>query len=317
MKKIFLLLSFLALSMPCLLAQRQVKITPSTRVCAVEGDAAPKNRFVLDPDIEAQKTIDDICRKIGVSSKNIILEAANVPNAEALIIDGKRYIHYNPLYINKIQKESKTYWSMIFVLAHEIGHHINFHTLDSVDMEKRQLEELDADKTAGCALAHLGAPREELEKITNALSETGDKSHPPRSARLLFALRGWEECTSKPPILVVDAPNPTTTPPVTPVNTSQACFKNNTGDVYFKNRAKRTVRVHLSPQLGYYEQSKFITIGPNEIKGFLDLKAGKQLFVIRIQSQDALGSFGFDDYKNEAIRIQTCADQSQPAIVIQ
>ena len=310
MKKIFLLLGFLALSMPCLLAQRLVKITPLTRVCAVEGDAAPKNRYVLDPDIEAQKTIDDICRKIGVSSKNIILEAANVPNAEALIIDGKRYIHYNPLYINKIQKESKTYWSMIFVLAHEIGHHVNFHTLDSADMEKRQLEELDADKTAGCALAHLGAPREELEKITNALNETGDKSHPPRSARLLFVMRGWKECASKPP--VSEPP-----PPIIQPNSNQECAKNNTGDVYFKNMTKRTVRVHLSPQLGYYEQSKFITIGLDETKGFLDLKAGKQLFVIRIQSQDALGSFGFDDYKNEAIRIQTCADQSQPAIVIQ
>ena len=295
--------------MPCLLAQRLVKITPLTRVCAVEGDAAPKDRFVLEPDIEAQKTIDDICRKIGVSSKNIILEASNVPNAEALIKDGKRYIHYNPLYINKIQKESKTYWSMIFVLAHEIGHHINFHTLDSVDMEKRQLEELDADKTAGCALAHLGAPREELEKITNALNETGDKSHPPRSARLLFVMRGWKECVSKPPVF--EPP-----PPIIPPTGNQECVKNNTGDVYFKNTTKRQIHVHTSPRAGWYEQYNFLTIDPNETKGFLDLKAGKQLFVIRIATEDALRGLYFTDYRNEEIRVKPCANQSDGLIII-
>ena len=273
-------------------SQRLVKITANTRVCAAEGDETPKDRYVQTASTESQETINEICRKIGASPKGFTIQAANVKNAEALILEGKRYIHYNPLYLNKIQKDSKTYWAMIYVLAHEVGHHINFHTLDSVNMDKRSIEELEADKFAGCALKNMGATMDDLEKAALALSENGDKVHPPRSARLTSAVRGYEDCGIKTPL----RPKP--------------CEKT-IGDVYFKNMTNRQVRVHTSPQSGWYDQNNFITIDPGETKGYIDLKAGKQAFAIRIQN-----NFGFSDYKNEEIRIQPCANESQQPIII-
>jgi IrrE N-terminal-like domain len=306
MKKIILLFCFLMLIIPSLLAQsRLVKITSLTKVCTLEGDEKPKDRYVRPPSTEAEKTIDAICRKIGVTSKGFIIEAADVKNAEALIINNKRYIHYNPFYINKIKQESQTNRAIIFVLAHEIGHHINAHALETTDVEKRKEEELEADYFAGCALAHINATLEDLEKAVSILSENGDEKHPPRSARLMSATSGWEDCQPK-----IKPKEPA--PPVQKPDAAIECFRNNTGDVYFKNASRATIRIHLSLQSGWYEQFKYITVEPNETKGFLSLKAGVTYFAIRISD----GSQSFRDYKNEELRIERCADKSQEPIIV-
>lgn len=281
-------------------AQRLVRVNASTPVCAIEGNVNPKDRNAFKASSDAQKTIEDICRKIGASPNAFIIEAANVKNAEALILGGKRYIHYNPMYINKIQKESQSYWAMIFVLAHEIGHHINGHTLDNSDLDKRRSEELDADKFGGCALQHSGASLEELEKAASVLSESGDEFHPPQSVRLVSAVRGWEDCVPKNNNKIFVKPPK-----------SKDCEKT-TGDIYFKNTTKRPIRIHTSPQSGWYDQYHFITIDAGDTKGFLDLNAGRQAFAIRISS----GGTSFEDYKNEEIRIEPCADESQQPIII-
>jgi hypothetical protein len=259
---------------------------------------------------EAQKTITDICKKIGVSPNSFTIEAADVKNAEALIISEKRYIHYNPLYINRIKKESQTYWAMIFVLAHEIGHHVNGHLLKNDDLEQRRLEELASDKFAGCALSHLGASADDLEKATSILSDKGDASHPPRDTRMTFALRGWEDCgntskTTSTPIIVESTPNK-----------NKECYKNNTGDLYFKNTTRSQIKIHFSPQRGWYDQYNYITIDPDETKPFLNLKAGVNYFVIKALTKGVFGGDSFTDYKNEERRVETCADHSQPPIII-
>jgi hypothetical protein len=314
MKKSITVSLILMLAIPVLLAQsRLVKITPMTKVCAIEGDEKPKDRYVRPPSTEAERTIDEICRKIGVTSKGFTIEAADVKNAEALIINNKRYIHYNPLYINKIKQESQTNKTLVFTLAHEIGHHINAHTLDTSEVEKRKEEELEADYFAGCALAHLNTTVEDLEKAVNTLSINGDKTHPPRSARLMSAMRGWEDC--QPKVKPQKPDPPIITPIVKEPDTNKECFKNNTGDVYFKNATRAQIKIHTSPQRGWYDQYNFITIDPGETKAFLNLKAGVQFFAIRQLSQGGFGD-NYKDYKNEDIRIERCADKSQEPIVV-
>ncbi len=288
---------FLSLFMGNITAQRLVKITSTTAICAAEGDEQPKDRYADKASPEAQKAIEDICRKIGVSSNLFIIEAANVKNAEALILQGKRYIHYNPLYINKIQKESQTYWAMIFVLAHEIGHHVNSDSLNTKDLDKRKIEELAADKFAGCAVRHLGASLDELEKAVSILKSEGDATHPERSARLMSATRGWEDCKGE---------NSTSNVPQSQPNAD--CENKQTGDVYFKNATKTTVRIFLSPQGGWREMTARLTLEPGETKAIYDLKVGRQLFVIQSLTKDAFGNFGFTDYKNDETRIKPCID---------
>lgn len=305
MKSVFFFVN-LTLIIQTLSAQRLVKINANTQICAAEGDVVVKDRYVDNASPEAKNTIADICKKIGVSPNSFTIEAADVKNAEALIISGKRYIHYNPIYINRIKKESQTYWAMIFVLAHEIGHHVNGHLLKKDDIEQLRLDELASDKFAGCALSHLGASAEDLEKAASILSEKGDAAHPPRNTRMTFALRGWEDCRNPIP--------PVVTKPT--LNTDMECFKSNTGDIYFKNATRGQIKVYVGPQRGWYEQNGYIIIDPDETKPFLNLKAGVTYFLIKNLTKSAFGGVSFTDYKNEERRVERCADQSKPPIII-
>ena len=188
-----LLLFYFIVIINSLSAQKLVRINSKTPICTIEGDDKPKDRFTEKASEEITKTIENICRIMGVSPNIFIVEAANVANAEALILEGKRYIYYSPFYINQIKYNSQTDWSMIYVLSHEIGHHANYHTLDTLNLDKRQSDELIADKFAGCALRHLGATLKDVEKAVNVLQKEGDTKHPPRSARMDFTIRGWED----------------------------------------------------------------------------------------------------------------------------
>jgi hypothetical protein len=301
---LFLLLTFNTYNMT---AQRLVRVNSATSVCAAEGDETPKDRYADKASPQAQKVIEDICRKIGVSPNLFIIEAANVKNAEALVIQGKRYIHYSPLYINKIQKESQTYWSMIFILAHEIGHHVNGDSINTKDLEKRKIEELAADKFAGCALRHLGASLEELEKAVNVLSEKGDASHPERSARLMTAARGWEDCKSE--IRGDTNNNSGNIPP----KVNADCAQKTTGDVYFKNTTNTRIRVFLCPQPGWHEMNPRVTLEAGETKAIYDLPVGRQLLLFQSLTKDG---YGFKDYKNDETRVNPCVDAAQSPIII-
>ena len=303
-----LLLFYFIVIINSLSAQKLVRINSKTPICTIEGDGIPKDRFTEKASEEITKTIENICRIMGVSPNIFIVEAANVANAEALILEGKRYIYYSPFYINQIKSNSQTDWSMIYVLSHEIGHHANYHTLDTLNLDKRQNDELIADKFAGCALRHLGATLKDVEKAVNVLQKEGDTKHPPRSARMDFTIRGWEDCA---PNSDIDPNPPIPKTSITKKTPPKDCAKT-TGDIYFKNTTERPIRIHTSPQSGWYDQYHFITIDPGDTKGFLDLNVGRQAFAIRISS----GGTGFEDYKNEEIRIEPCADESQQAIII-
>ena len=288
-------------------AQILFKITPQTAICSLNNEPSYKDRYVDGASPEAKRVIEDICKKIGVDPSGFTLQAANVANAEALIKNGVRYIHYNPLYISSIQKQSQTYWSMIFVLAHEIGHHINGHTLVNNDNETRKREELAADKFAGCALNRLGATEDELQKAMSILTIEDGVTHPARETRLAFGKIGYDDCASGKPSQENRSHTTATAKP--PCNT-------NTGDVYFINMTRTAIRIFLSPQSGWHEMNPRITIEPSETKCILDLKVGVQLFLIQTFTPDSYGTSGYRDYKNEEVRVQPCADATQSPVII-
>jgi hypothetical protein len=79
---------------------------------------------------------------------------ANVPNAAAVIRDEKRYILYSQVFINQIKQEA-TEWAAWTIMAHEVGHHLNGHTL--LATSSRPVFELEADYFAGFRLIEWGA----------------------------------------------------------------------------------------------------------------------------------------------------------------
>jgi formylglycine-generating enzyme required for sulfatase activity len=118
-------------------------------------------------------------------------------------------ILYNPDFLKKVKRFSFTEsdlpsdeenWSVLLVLAHEIGHHLNNHiTNPHPDMKQREME-LEADKTAGYVLYLLKAP--DLKTAQKGLqapqvSEAGSYTHPPRSERLEAFRKGWDKAAKK------------------------------------------------------------------------------------------------------------------------
>ena len=79
-------------------------------------------------------------------------------------------------------------------MAHEVGHHLNGHTL--VEGDARPELELEADTFSGHVLFRLGATLEEPKvAMERVASDTGSRTHPPKSARLAAINSGWVEAS--------------------------------------------------------------------------------------------------------------------------
>lgn len=124
-------------------------------------------------------------------TENFELKEANVLNIEATITHGKRYILYNPAFITSINNVTKNKWSVMTLLAHEVGHHLNGHTMHRGGSKPRL--ELEADEFAGFILHKLGATLEQSQNVMYYIArEKGSKTHPSKDARLLAIEKGWD-----------------------------------------------------------------------------------------------------------------------------
>ena len=72
---------------------------------------------------DATKIADKVLSAVGLSA-NFEVRAARVDNAAAMIFRGKKYILYNPSFMNQINHATGNEWAAISVLAHEIGHQV-------------------------------------------------------------------------------------------------------------------------------------------------------------------------------------------------
>lgn len=137
----------------------------------------------------ATKIIDLILETVGVKA-NFELRRASVPNAAAVVYEGKKYILYNPGFIVAMDKAAGTHWASITVLAHEIGHHLNGHTLDGKG--SAPLIELEADEFSGYVLRKLGATLQEAQIAMKMIATTkATRTHPSKKDRLTAIADGW------------------------------------------------------------------------------------------------------------------------------
>lgn len=136
-----------------------------------------------------QEMLQQIINVIG-ANENFELKEANVLNIEATISNKKKYIVYNPTFITTVNTVTKNKWSVIWLLAHEIGHHINGHTSGAGG--NHIACELEADEFAGSILYKLGATLRESQNVMFFIAKVeASKTHPGRSSRLLAIEKGW------------------------------------------------------------------------------------------------------------------------------
>ena len=170
-------------------AQRMFAADKHTSACSYYGEAITGDIKAFTADPAAEKVVKNILSVIGLRS-NFQLRAANVPNAAAVLLNSKRYILYNPKFMNEINSATGSEWAAISILAHEIGHHLNGHTLDKVG--SRPETELEADEFSGFVLRKMGASLKDAQAVMGLIASLkGSHSHPAKKDRLIYIAAGW------------------------------------------------------------------------------------------------------------------------------
>jgi hypothetical protein len=138
-----------------------------------------------------QGMLQQILNVVGITN-DLELKEANVLNIEAKISHKKRYILYNPSFITDLNNTAKDKWSVIALLAHEVGHHLKGHTIHRGGSKPKL--ELEADEFAGFVLNKLGATVKQAQNVMYFIAKTeASKTHPSRGLRLSAIEKGWNK----------------------------------------------------------------------------------------------------------------------------
>lgn len=145
--------------------------------------------------VGARDIVQEIINVIGLKPR-FELRPADIDNAAAVTYNGKRYILYNENFLAAINNATHTDWGGVSILAHEIGHHLNGHTLKGGG--SNVADELEADEFSGFVLRKLGANMADAQAAINLLSEERNSStHPGRSYRLAAISKGWRNANEQ------------------------------------------------------------------------------------------------------------------------
>jgi hypothetical protein len=141
-------------------------------------------------DSEARGIVRSILAAMGLPLR-FEVRAAAVGNAAAILQkDGSRLILYNTLFIDEIHARTGRYWSLISIMAHELGHHLAFHLAKQVADHEAELE---ADYFSGYILAKMGAGKEDaLSAMNEIAADAPTKAHPGKKERLQAIAAGWK-----------------------------------------------------------------------------------------------------------------------------
>ncbi|MGI4872953.1 MAG: hypothetical protein ACRYFX_17470 [Janthinobacterium lividum] len=218
---------------------RKLVVAAGLPAALLLGVAAPvaaqsaASRATDMPASQAAGIIREITDAVGLQPRFELRATTQVDNAAAVVYDGRRYLLYNPNFLAAINRAGHTDWAGISILAHEMGHHLNGHTLRGGGSQPQ--DELEADEFSGFVLRRLGASLAQAQAAMAAVSPTEDSAtHPGLQPRLAAIGRGWNQAASQiaasnqpgtapssQPIAVVPRP---TQPPETASDESSASF---------------------------------------------------------------------------------------------
>ncbi len=171
-------------------AQQKLQFDVKASCSFYPGDKIADTVFNFAPSAQAIDIVKRITDSVGLQP-NFELLQANIPNAAAVLYKQKRYILYSLVFMEKIREATATDWAALTILAHEIGHHLNGHTL--TEGGSRPPLELEADSFAGHTVEFLGGALDQALAAYQAMSPEGTETHPPRSARLEAVTKGWSD----------------------------------------------------------------------------------------------------------------------------
>ena len=140
----------------------------------------------------AEEVVDRILKPVGLARNFVVVECPNTDNCFATVVEGKRFIIYDGKFMRKIEDLTDTDWAAVSVMAHEIGHHLQGHTIDGKG--SRPSKELEADQFSGFVLHQLGATLDEsLIAIRTFGNNVATGAHPAKQDRVEVIKKGWNE----------------------------------------------------------------------------------------------------------------------------
>ena len=164
-------------------------------LCRDHQPPAAFSDSVLSEIPSASQLLEDIVQMMGIQ-QNFELKEAKVANIQATVSRRKRYILYNPDYISWINNVTQDKWAATALLAHEIGHHLNGHTLKRSGSKPKL--ELEADEFAGFVMQRMGASLEQSQEVMLYIASTkGSRTHPARNLRMLAIRKGWTKAMAE------------------------------------------------------------------------------------------------------------------------
>jgi Peptidase family M48 len=160
-------------------------------VFSQKQDSLSLENYVFEPDKIAKEAVGKIVQYTGLNSNFVIIPDQSINTAIAYLKNNKRYIAYNPKFIEKLNNKANTNWAAVSVLAHEIGHHLSGHTISK---NQSPGNELIADKFSGFILYQMGASIKNAKAALSTIGHEMDTTkHPPKHARLNAISEGWLE----------------------------------------------------------------------------------------------------------------------------
>ncbi|MDJ0367012.1 membrane-binding protein [Hymenobacter sp. H14-R3] len=158
--------------------------------------AAAQTRATDLPASQAAGIIREITEAVGLQPRFELRATTQVANAAAVVYGGRRYLLYNPSFLAAVNRAGHTDWAGISILAHEMGHHLNGHTLRAGGSQPE--DELEADEFSGFVLRRLGASLAQAQAAMATVSPSeGSATHPGRAPRLAAIGRGWGRATAQ------------------------------------------------------------------------------------------------------------------------
>ena len=169
--------------------------TTQSFICNYTGSKTPARPCTYTgqtPNNHATRVIDRILKPIGLMQNFKVMECPETRNCFAAVLNGQRFIVYDGAFMQQLEDATETDWSATSIMAHEIGHHLQGHTLTTGGNSHQK--ELEADRFSGFVLHQLGATLEESMVAIRALgSVAASPSHPARGTRLEAIRKGWTE----------------------------------------------------------------------------------------------------------------------------
>ena len=140
--------------------------------------------------------IREITDAVGLKARFELRATRDIDNAAAVVYDGQRFLLYNPDFLSAVNRAGHTDWAGISILAHEMGHHLNGHTLRGGGSQPA--DELEADEFSGFVLRKLGASLAQAQAAMATVEDSGGSaSHPGRAPRLVAIGQGWQRANGQ------------------------------------------------------------------------------------------------------------------------